>query len=414
MFQRYLNDIFITFIFLITKCFLQELLTQDKPTQTVQVFNSSARELWRQSSHEEDWTPHESEPLIYSADKEFRDETVQDHNATFSSQIEKKCAQLALFTPNLCENKDAKEKCNICKTFPKHDFISCGKREPSGIEPSRKREPIGIPIEKAQKKSKVFKRIVGGNDSNPGEWPWQVSIFRGGKEQFCGGAILSKDFILTSSHIFGKGWVYPEDWSVISGDHWRSKDDPNSKRHFVKKIIHHKDFAENFGAHAEKIEIYYSKYDIAILQLNDSIEIHHENKGSICLPDSKHPIPMWATCYITGWGVTKYKGNAPQQLRKSLIKLMPHTQCNSKEVYNGTIDESTLCAGFVEPGIGTCNGDSGGSLACYEKGRWYSTGVVSGGYRCGQAKYAPSIFANVTYLKDWIVSTIINHSDDVT
>ena len=55
----------------------------------------------------------------------------------------------------------------------------------------------------------MAKRIVGGNAADPGEWPWQVllkwqngtAIYQNMKNRsYCGGAILSKHFILTAAH----------------------------------------------------------------------------------------------------------------------------------------------------------------------------------------------------------------------
>ena len=49
------------------------------------------------------------------------------------------------------------------------------------------------------------KRIVNGAIADPGEWPWQVLLqWENGSSRFnssfCGGAILSKHFILTAGH----------------------------------------------------------------------------------------------------------------------------------------------------------------------------------------------------------------------
>ena len=55
----------------------------------------------------------------------------------------------------------------------------------------------------------MAKRIVGGNFADPGEWPWQVLLQwqngsglykRESNTTFCGGAILSKHFVLTAAH----------------------------------------------------------------------------------------------------------------------------------------------------------------------------------------------------------------------
>lgn len=42
-------------------------------------------------------------------------------------------------------------------------------------------------------------RIVGGANASFGEWPWMVKIQESNSDNFCGGVILSADFILTTA-----------------------------------------------------------------------------------------------------------------------------------------------------------------------------------------------------------------------
>ena len=43
----------------------------------------------------------------------------------------------------------------------------------------------------------LFERIIGGDVSNPGSWPWAVKIEHG-KE--CDGSIIDAEWILTAAH----------------------------------------------------------------------------------------------------------------------------------------------------------------------------------------------------------------------
>lgn len=87
------------------------------------------------------------------------------------------------------------------------DRLDCGKRAPlekpinkSIRSITKHKRQININIGDS-KSENLGPRIVGGTESKIGEWPWQVSLLLN-DVQYGGGAILSKDFVLTSAHLF--------------------------------------------------------------------------------------------------------------------------------------------------------------------------------------------------------------------
>ena len=56
-------------------------------------------------------------------------------------------------------------------------------------------------------KRAVHSRIVGGTDANPGAWPWQVTLDYSGHPgpHWCGGSIVTPDWIVTAAHCFAYG-----------------------------------------------------------------------------------------------------------------------------------------------------------------------------------------------------------------
>ena len=54
-----------------------------------------------------------------------------------------------------------------------------------------------------------FPKIVGGQDAQPGEWPWQVGLTRGIRP-FCGGSLVSNQYIITAAHC-----VRTTDWNSV-------------------------------------------------------------------------------------------------------------------------------------------------------------------------------------------------------
>ncbi|XP_077859644.1 transmembrane protease serine 11B-like protein [Macaca mulatta] len=52
----------------------------------------------------------------------------------------------------------------------------------------------------------------------------------------------------------------------------------------------------------------------------------------------------------------------PVFLQKASVKIIDTNTCNAKEAYHGMVQDTMLCAGYMEGNIGACQGDSGGPL----------------------------------------------------
>ena len=47
-------------------------------------------------------------------------------------------------------------------------------------------------------------RIVGGSQARPGDWPWQAMLLNSLKIQYCGGTLVSAQWVATAAHcVFG-------------------------------------------------------------------------------------------------------------------------------------------------------------------------------------------------------------------
>jgi len=230
-------------------------------------------------------------------------------------------------------------------------------------------------------------RIVNGQDATACEYTWQISMRYHGSH-YCGGSILSKDWILTAAHCVGGA---SRDQIVVGDYNKGTNSDEHQAEYDIDEIISHPSYSSRT-----------MKYDFALIKLKSPIEFN-SCVGPVCLPAADATAD--AKCFISGWGTLYSGGNSPDKLQEAEVTVMSNSKCTNEYGYSSSeIHDSMLCAsGYNSDGyVDACQGDSGGPLACEESpGKWVLHGVTSWGYGCAQASY-PGVYSRVWEVMDWI------------
>uniref|UniRef100_A0A8C2SW66 chymotrypsin n=1 Tax=Coturnix japonica TaxID=93934 RepID=A0A8C2SW66_COTJA len=219
-----------------------------------------------------------------------------------------------------------------------------------------------------------YNRIVNGEPAVPGSWPWQVSLQRYGNFHFCGGSLISEQWVVTAAH---------SGLSVCLG----LSACPALPLPQVFKN--------------PKYSALTIRNDITLIKLATPAQLN-ARVAPVCLPQATDDFPGGMTCVTTGWGLLNSKDeNTPAILQQAALPLLTNAQC--KEYWGFRIYNVMVCAGA--DGSSSCMGDSGGPLVCQKDGAWTLVGIVSwGSSTCSTS--TPGVYARVTELREWIDSVV--------
>lgn len=275
-------------------------------------------------------------------------------------------------------------------------------------------------------------RVFGGNEAEPGEWPFQVALLSSNmldddpisqaNAQFCGGSLIAPLWVLTAAHcVTDGGQTIPAETVTILTEATALTE---GKRYKVAEVVRHDGYSELTLDN-----------DIALIKLAEPataptvklVETAGEDTGKV---------------RVTGWGRMD-DGNFPVTLMEAELELQPNAACNAGmraiyardlelilrnfaprmmysdagissatksivETMNDRLTDNMICAGTTSGVRDACNGDSGGPLFIEKPDGVEQVGVVSWGEgpmdadaACGHEN-AYGVYTRVANYKDWI------------
>ena len=245
--------------------------------------------------------------------------------------------------------------------------------------------------------------IVGGQDADPGEYPWQVMLTDLQSLPFCGGSLLTPRWVVTAAHCvqgittsnIGRIRV------VLGAHHFNATSDTTRQVFQLKRVIQHPDFvATTFNNDIALIELEHPALLTALVRTIPMVQTGTDDA-------------LWSagtSSIVTGWGFTSESGGSPLVLQEVELPITEQSVCAS--VFGGNVTDNMICAGESSGGMDACRGDSGGPLIVMNStGGFKLAGIVSWGNGCARPnRYG--VYTRVANYYEWVDSYI--HDDLVT
>lgn len=274
--------------------------------------------------------------------------------------------------------------------------------------------PLAAPAA-AQDRAGARPRIVGGYPVEHARFPWQVALLQAGvadngRAQFCGGAMISRDWVVTAAHCVvdtppgicrpRPGDVLrPASVAVLTGtDELRA----GGVRRSVAEVVIHPGYDPCTLAN-----------DIALMRLSPDTRAAARSAAERTAPvtQTRSYEQPGTPVTVLGWGqMLARSGTRPTQLHAVDLEIVDMETCRrtvGAALPDFALGPEQICAWYPAGGRDSCQGDSGGPLVTPHPdrpGAFILVGVVSWGDGCARPEM-PGVYTRVSAFIPWIRNT---------
>lgn len=257
-------------------------------------------------------------------------------------------------------------------------------------------------------KSKLT-RIVGGQESFPGDFPWLAAIVMANPTKpkpICGASLYNNQWLITSA-------------SCVS------KYAPKKKTKLIVAKLGMRDWGNNMVKMVgiQKIHIHpdYSKYtrmnDIALVELKaKQMMPYSPNIMPVCMPDLTDDFNN-SKVFVAGWGLNQtINGSQPNATNYVKLSVVDQAECNQTLMYAPQwayeVTSNQFCAGMTN--TSACDYDNGGPVTVVtgKPPRHVLAGIVSQADGCGKEN-TYTIFTKISAYVNWIKMKTMSANCDV-